>query len=197
MVCEQQVMDCENTSSTRMETVHSPPVRADDGLQAKWRICLHEAGHLLAGVRLLGHTSQAMTFRDNIGLAYIGVGGIPRTDAEATAVAVGEVAEALSRKYSPPQVEMRTCPDAERPEYVDRIKAGQFDDSFMPDAMAIARWCIADCESRPYRWKRRYEWLYDQADAFVEEHELQILSLAQQLFSSGSLTVSASPTERQ
>jgi hypothetical protein len=60
----------------------------------------------------------------------------------------------------------------------------------LPDAVAIARWCIAGHEWNSFSWKRRYDGIYDKADAFVKEYAAKIVEVATRLFVRGIVTVS-------
>jgi len=145
----------------------------------RWRICLHEAAHVVVGVVLLKSQSCAVVFGDGGAAAdwdgefYVGgmanwggdggddVGGdgVPRSDAGAIAVMVGVVAEWLALKHPPPIApelclteswRPESCVSVQYPETVAEI-AAEFATNItkkvnLPDAVAIARWCIAGHE---------------------------------------------------
>ena len=203
MVCANQVAGCETSSST-----HPPPVR-DWATFAKWRVCMHEVGHLLAGAVLLKRPTQAMIFGDGSdgGLAYLGNQSWSLSDNEAIAVAAGAIADhMLAGKYSPPEggIEVQSYPSAqtqhymevERSQAAERVKAARAEDTLLTDEVLIARWCIAGYEHRPYRWKFRHRWLEKQAFEFVKEHEQKIVALAEMLFELGSIALPAQSAER-
>ena len=62
--------------------VYTPIAEAvqDTDTQARWRVCLHEAGHAVAGQRLLKRTARAVVHDSQVGAAYIDRDNVvPRT----------------------------------------------------------------------------------------------------------------------
>jgi len=170
---------------------------ADEMLRARWVSSLHEVGHVLAGVLLMNTTSRAMVFSGGGGVASIGsTRDVPQSEEEAIAVAAGEAAESLARRYSWPQVELKPCLDVEQPEAAQRITTPTVDGTRMSDEVAIARWCIEGRERWSSAWKRRFEWLEDRAYAFVKTYEREIVALAEKLFVWGVITLPAEPAEK-
>ncbi len=174
------------------DTPVAPPAAA---VNPRWRTCLHEAGHVVAGVALLKQTSRAAVFSDGGGVACLGGGSdVPQTDEEALAVAAGIAAGALSHEYQPPQVQPLPPVEDRYPELASRLKARS--GTTMSDDEAIARWCIQGVEGRPHRWKRRHDRLHDQAASFVTVYTGKILEVATALFGCGVITLPAGPARK-
>ena len=213
MSCASSALECGPPSAAPPPPSASPPSLAaspsaslSPALAAKWRSCLHECAHVLAGVLLLKRTSRALVFSGGGGVADIGgTSAVPQCEGEAIAAAVGEIAGLLSAKHPPPEVPevagvegggMLPCVDVERPEAAARIVAAMDSKESLSDEEAVARWCILGCETRPYRWRRRYEWVVDRSHEFVSSHEREIVGLARKLFVWGSLTLPFDSAER-
>jgi len=93
-----------------MRTPHKRPlakeimVQEDEGVR-RWKTCLHEAGHAVAGRHLLKRATGAAVFGNGSGVANLGNGAdVPVSFREAMAAAAGEAAESLADKYAPPEV---------------------------------------------------------------------------------------------
>ena len=159
--------------SPRIESGRSPPVAPlsvrDWATYAKWRVCVHEVGHLVAGSVLLKRPSQAMVFGDGSdgGVAYLGCKSFALSDDEAIAVAAGAIAEhTLSGKYPPPEggIEEQSYPSAETQHYMEvgrsqaaeRVKAAKAEDTLLTDEVLIARWCIGGYASNECWWHTPY-----------------------------------------
>ena len=214
-------INCKNVSGGN---VSDGSVGGENRCRDRWRVCLHEAAHIVAGVVLLKSQSCAMVFgdggtaSDRDGEIYVGgvanwggggdggdVGddGVPKSDEKAIAVMVGGVAEWLTLKHPPPVApelclsesgRPESCVSVRYPETVSEIAANITKKACLPDAVAIARWCIAGYEWNSFSWKRRHDWLYDRADAFVKEHTAKIIEVATRLFVRGIVTVSVELT---
>jgi len=197
MVYESQTVGYEFPSEYRGEDDQSS-VFSEGALAARWKSCFHEAAHLLAAAVLMGRSSRAMVLNDGGGLANVGDGGgVPKTDEEAIVVAVGEVAGELAKKYSRPHGPLRIWLEASQPRLtISQVRSALLDGTVPDDDTVIARWCIAGNERRPHRWRRRFDWLDEQAHAFVEAHEHELVALAGQLFLHGTITLPATPAER-
>jgi len=166
-------------------------VQASDSTASRWRTCLHEAGHAVVGRVLLGHTTRAAVFEDGWGVADVGDGGgVPTSPEAAITVAAGPAAEALADRFPPPEAaQVQPSPPLEA-RYPDRAASLKADlRTTMLDDVAIARWCIAGFESRPLRWTRQYEWVYQQADALIRRRRREIVSVAKRLFAEGLATL--------
>lgn len=167
-----------------------PTERAGVTVVARWRTCLHEAGHAVVGRALLGHTTRAAVFDDGWGVADVGDGGgVPVSDESAFAVAAGPAAESLAEDYPHPQTAASQPLEIRYPATSVCVKARA--EAAMTDDVALARWCIAGFESRPLRWSRRYDWVYEQADALIARHEVEIVAVATSLFTCGIATLPA------
>ncbi len=74
-------------------------------IATRWRVCIHEAGHAVAGHQLLKCTARTVVFDDGVGAADIGVDTTDlRTFEEVLAVAAGPAAEFLAEKCALPDV---------------------------------------------------------------------------------------------
>jgi hypothetical protein len=163
-----------------------------NGKPVRWKTCLHEAGHAVAGRLPLKRTIKAVVYSDDVGAAYLEIdGGIPRTFEEALAVAAGPAAESLADQYAAPQVQPAPALEAAYPEPSVPLKA-QLRQS-PSDAVAIARWCIGGVEKQPDRWIRRYNWIHREARILVARHRQEIVEAAVDLFRQGAVTLQAEP----
>jgi hypothetical protein len=159
----------------------------------RWRSRLHEAGHAVAGHRLLKRTVMAAVYEDGVGAAYLDIkAAIPRTFEEALAIAAGPAVEALADVNAPPQ-ELPPAPPltATHPEAVAPLVA-QLRQS-PRDAEAIARWCIRGIEDEPERRIKRFHWIRRQADLFVTRNQQEIVDVAAGLYERGVITLEAEP----
>lgn len=169
--------------------------RAGGDNAARWRVCMHEAGHAVAGRAALKRAVRAVVYDDNVGAAYLGIADAsPRTFEEALAVAAGPAAEALADKYVPPQVPPPVALEAAYPELAKPLIA-QLRQS-PSDAVAIARWCIRGVEKQPERWANRYNWIHREARIFVARHQQEIVDIATGLFTRGIMTLPVEPARR-
>ena len=165
-----------------------------DGNLVRWRTCLHEAGHAVAGRLLLKRTIKAVMYADDVGAAYLEIdGAIPRTFEEALAVAAGPAAESLAEQYAPPQAQPAPALEAAYPESTAPLEA-QLRQS-PPDAAAIARWCIGGVEEQPERWVRRFHWIHREALILVARHQQEIVQVATGLFGCGIMAVGTEPVQ--
>jgi hypothetical protein len=176
----------------------SPPGSQSDsaaGAMFRWRTCLHEAGHAIAGRRLSDRVVRAIVFDDNSGGAYINSErAIPVTFDEALAIAAGREAESLAGKYDPPQAPPEAPLEEKHPEAVKDLKE-QLRAS-LPDARAIAYWCVGGVEEQPERWVNRFHWIRHEAWLFVAGYQRQIVEAATGLFVRGIITLPAEPAEK-
>jgi len=172
------------------EATDSATPTADSDSGARWRVCLHEAGHIVAGRLALKRAVRAVVFDDNVGAAYLDIdGAIPGTFGEALAIACGPAAEALADKHAPPRVPPVPVLTATYPGVATPLKA-QLPQS-PPDAVAIAGWCIGGVESQPDRWVRRHNWIHREARIFVSRHRQEIVEAARDLYGRGIATLQA------
>lgn len=177
------------------EAAQAARTASDADRQARWRTCLHEAGHAVAGRVLLGDTARVVVFTDDCGAAYLGRdASAPVSFEEVLAIAVGPAAEMLASRYTPP--EAAPAPDIEEtyPEPAGALKKGLRES--LPDATAIARWCIARVEGQPDRWAGRCHWIRREARLFVARHQSQIVEAATHLFVRGIITLPAEPAKK-
>jgi hypothetical protein len=157
----------------------------------RWRVCIHEAGHAVAGRQLLKCTVRTVVFDDGIGAADIGIDTTAlRTFEEALAVAAGPAAEFLAEKCAPPQVPPSAPLETLYPERALPLKAQL--QKAPSDAVAIARWCIRGIEKEPDRWANRFHWIHREARIFVARHHQEIVEVATDLFTERILTLPAS-----
>lgn len=162
----------------------------EDPAIRRWKTCLHEAGHAVAGQRLLKRTVKAAVYDVGLGAAYVDIdGGIPRTFEEALVIAAGPAAESLTKKHFAPEVPPPPALKAAYPESAPPLMA-QLRQS-PSDAVAIARWCIGGVEGQPDRWSSRFYWIHREAGIFVARHGQEIVEVARGLFSHGIVTLLA------
>lgn len=164
---------------------------AEDPAARRWKTCLHEAGHAVAGRRLLKRTVTAAVYGDDMGAAYIGTNDvIPRTYEEALSIAAGPAAEALADLHTAPQVSppppalATAYPESTAP-LVAQLRQSP------PDHVAIARWCIRGLERQPERWANRFHWIHREAQFFVGRHQQEIVRAAVGLYERGIVTLPA------
>ena len=163
---------------------------ATESTTIRWRVCIHEAGHAVAGHQLLKCTARAVVYNDGVGVADIDVDTTNvRTYEEALAVAAGAAAEFLAEEYAPPQVASSAPLETLYPEQAVTLKAQIR--KYPPDAVAIARWCIRGIEKEPDRWARRFYWIHREARIFVARHHQEIVEVATGLFAKGIMTLPA------
>lgn len=162
---------------------------------ARWRTCLHEAGHAVAASRLLKRVATAVVFDGHRGAAYYDR-NYPalRTFDEALATAAGHEAESLADRHDTPEIEPGPALEVAYPEQAKPLIA-QIGQS-VPDAVAIARWCIAGIEAQPERWANRFYWLHREARIFVARHREEIVKTATVLFGRGITTLPAEPAQK-
>lgn len=161
-----------------------------DMVASRWRVCLHEAGHAVAGRLVLKRGVRAVVYDDNVGGAYVDV-SIPRTFEEALVIAAGPAAESLVEKYPAPEV---PPPPALKTTYRKTTAPLMADLRQSPsDAAAIARWCIGGVEGQPERWSSRFYWIHREADLFVTRHQGEIVDAATGLYQRGIVTLEADP----
>jgi len=164
-----------------------------DGNLVRWKTCLHEAGHAVAGSLLLKRAIKAVVYDDDVGAAYLEIdGAIPRTFEEALAVAAGTAAESLADQYAAPQTRPATAMVSAYPESTAPLEA-QLRQS-PPDAVAIARWCIGGVEEQPERWVRRFHWIHREALILVARHRQEIVEAATGLFGQGIISLGTAIT---
>ena len=154
---------------------------------ARWRTCLHEAGHAVAGQALSTRPVKAAVYDDNLGAAYLDFSGVPRTFEEALAVAAGPAAEELAELHAPPQATPPVALAVAYPERTGPLMA-QLRES-LSDTVAIARWCIGGIENQPDRWAKRPCWIHREARFFVSQHQHEIVEVAKRLFGTGLATL--------
>jgi len=181
-----------------MRTTHNRPLSceltAEDTCIRQWKTCLHEAGHAVAGRRLLKRTTGAAVFGNGSGVADLGGGNdVPISFREAMAAAAGKAAESLADQYAPPEEPLPVPLEITYPQTAGRLAAGVA--KMMPDETAIARWCIQGRESQPRLWTRRHRWVYSAADGFVSEYQQEIVDIALRLYERGIVTLLADSPE--
>jgi len=170
------------------------PRLTNENTAAPWRTCLHEAGHAVAGWRLLHRTTRAAVFGNGSGVADLGgEGGVPVCFKDAAATAAGKAAESLADLYPPPLVAMAEPLEKTYPEEAGRLMAGVA--SLMPDEVAIARWCIEGREDQPNLWAKRHDWVRASASEFVLEYQHEIVETAAGLYARGVITLPAEPAQ--
>jgi len=163
---------------------------ATPDINARWRVCLHEASHAVAGRHVFKQTTRAAVFSNDSGVADTGSGaGVPISFKGVLVTAAGHAAEHLARAYPPPQVALPVPLELTYPEHVKPLKE-QLRQS-LPDAVAIARWCIGGIEKQPERWANRFHWIHREARLFVVRHQREIVEVATGLFARGIITLPA------
>lgn len=158
---------------------------------ARWRIRLHEAGHAVAGYRLANQKVLAVVFDSNHGAAYPdGYEGHVVTVEDAIFIAAGQAAESLAHSYPEPRVEPAAPLATTYPE-VAAVLMNQIRAESVSDAVILAQWAIRHVEDRPHRWARNYYLLVNKAEAFVREHQQEIVEVAAGLYARGIITLQA------
>ena len=157
-----------------------------------WYGCMHEAAHLVSAQVLLKKSAKAMVFADGSGVATVG-DGVPASFKEAMVAAAGIFGDVLALQYAPPQKVAAMPAEIAEPQTAQRVKAAQ--GRIMSDRTAVAQWCILDHEAEPQIWAERHEWVFSSAEAFVQEHQQEIVEVATALFSRGVITLPAQPEE--
>jgi hypothetical protein len=126
-----------------MRTTHNRPLSAEltveDTCARQWKTCLHEAGHAVAGRRLLKRTTGAAVFGNASGVADLGGGSdVPVSFREAAkAAAAGGAAESLASQWAPPDVPLPVPLEMAYPRIAGPLAARVA--KLMPDETAIAR----------------------------------------------------------
>ena len=167
-------------------TKESPvsPESTDRDIAARWRVCLHEAGHAVAGRVMLKRTVRAVVYGDNVGAAYLDIAdAIPATFGESLAIAAGPAAEALADSHPPPDAPLLVPLEVTYAEQV--IPPREHLRECLPDHIAVARWCIGGIEKQPDRWAKRYNWIHREAQIFVARHRQEIVDVAMVLYVRG------------
>ena len=168
---------------------------ATPDINARWRVCLHEAGHAAAGRHFFKRTTRAVVFSNASGVADTGGGGadVPTSFKGALVTAAGRAAERLVTAYPPPQVALPVPLEVAYPEPAAHLMADI--PILMTDGVAVARWCIEGRETQPDVWAKRHDWVRDAAEDFVAEHQQEIVEAAMGLFARGILTLPAQAEE--
>ena len=179
-------------SSSPPETAPALPI-ADR--KARWRTCIHEGAHMVAGGRLLGQTTRAAVFNDASGVADVGDGenDVPTSFKDALVTAAGSAAEFLADLYPPPQVALPVPLEVAYPESAGRLLTSVA--TMMTDDVAVARWCIRGRETQPDLWAGRHEWVRSGATEFVIENRHQVIEVATSLYGRGIVSLPAEPAK--
>lgn len=170
-----------------------PTINAPGECIARWRICLHEAGHAVAMRHNADQKVTAVVFDRHYGAAYQdGREDHVGTVEDALVTAAGKAAEMLVTSCPPPHFAPPPSLKATHPEVVEML-LGDIKATAVSDAVKLARWSIRHVEDRPHRWARNYYLLMERADAFVREHQYEIVEIATGLYARGIITLPASP----
>ena len=156
----------------------------------RWRVSLHEAGHLIVGLVLTPPRQRglvaAVVLDGGGGLAYAPLG--LRSIDEMTMVAAGRAAEKFSERVKPPGPAPRA--GALERAVLDTVVAGVKADFAAggTDDVEIARFCIAGVEHQPDEWIGRHSRIRFYAQLLVNDHAVRIVAAADTLFRTGLLT---------
>ncbi len=177
------------------EAAQAAPAVADADRRDRWRTCLHEAGHAVAGRVLVGNVARAVVFGDGCGAAYLGSdASVSVSFEQALAVAAGPAAEMLTSRYTPPDGAPARALEAAYGEPAAALRKELRESP--TDATTVARWCIAGVEDQPERWVSRFHWIHREARLFVAGHQDQIAETAAALYGRGIVTLPAEPAEK-
>ena len=161
-------------------------------MNVRWQTAVHEAAHACAAVAIGGECSRLAIFSDGGGLATLD-GLTPFGIAIATAAATAAV-ELLGSEPPPPEPDPAASdvrqavgyltPSEELAALASRFPA----DTTPSDERTIALYCITRCEVEgPEHWVARFHKVHARARRVVEDHRVQILSVARALFARGVL----------
>jgi hypothetical protein len=159
----------------------------------RWKTCLHEAGHVVAAKRLLGHATGAVVFDDGSGAAYVGGEEAPVGFKDARVRAAGPAAEKLADQYPPPDMPVPVPLEVAYPETAGPLKAEI--PTLLSDAEIIARWCIQGHEAEPNLWTLRHGFVTTSAEDYLAEHQQEVVEIATVLFGRGILVLPAGPAK--
>jgi len=152
----------------------------------RWKLALHEAGHLVVGcITSDRYTAGAQILLNECApCAYL-----PEQDDDflcAAATAAGRAAEALAEQHDPPAVpRSRGKPSPELRTRALRKALTSDRRMSMPDTVFLARWAIAHVEDEPLRWAQRLRWIYRVAEHYIGQHAGAVLALARILYVQG------------
>lgn len=161
----------------------------------RFTICMHEAGHAVAGVILGGRVGGILLVADG-GLAHV---DHLSPDSHAFMVASGPAGESLAVDHEAPdtpQADYEEIATAELPEGTDRgfVWSCSFADvegglrKAKSDDRSLAEWAIGGVEQYPEQWERRIKLARRVAAEIVRDHEAAIVRIAKQLFIHGRVT---------
>ncbi|NLF09678.1 MAG: hypothetical protein GX594_17105 [Pirellulaceae bacterium] len=162
-------------------------------LQTRWRVSIHESGHLAVGLLLAADPSERaaaiIESRAGDGCAPIpkSLGHFDRMIAVASGPAADEM---LEREPVPPLPVTRGRPVnvSSLPVFPDEPREGgegTAKEKSDPDEVRIAEWCIEGCARRPWEWLRNHENITTEARRMVMEHRAAILAVAREVFRDG------------
>jgi len=152
----------------------------------RWRISLHEAGHVIAWCALSGRRDTAGVCLDGGGgLAYVG-DGAGRVESGAILMA-GNLAGELAERYPAP---------TERPTPVDctaesdSLGAKLHDDlrQAVPDDEKVAKLCTNEAHMNLAVWTDRFHAMETLAQSILAANEAAIIEVARKLFLRGCVT---------
>lgn len=148
----------------------------------RWRLAVHEAGHAVAVVHLLGVPSTAaIAGEKHNGVTFYKATAGAAAFREAVVAAVGACAGRLAAKHRRPGV----------PEISTSGLADALSDEALPgtdDEDYLRAWCCTD----PLNWRRIRERLLTvrwAARCFVREHADEIVEVAKRLWTDGVVTL--------
>ena len=173
----------------------------------RWRIALHESGHLVCGRTL---SKWSLTVRAALlpdGSAAAGMADAhpalsPFRDAAMRAA--GRRAEGLARLFGPPEKRERTdapSPSADAPERLPKKQARQIVENFRrskhfePDGYMVAHFCVGSGEAGPREWGKVYRRVHAQSRLSVWIHRREIVAVAERLFLDGAVVLEGDPEQ--
>lgn len=159
----------------------------------RWRTCLHEAGHAVAALGLLGAERAGAVIWRGGGAADVGGddGADPPSFRSAVVAAAGRHAERLAIECPAPRsrpAKLERRPDTART--MARLSSEAA--AALSDDDAIRAWSMAGPGLDWRQWRRRLVTTHWAARQFVREHQVAIIETARELYRRGVISIERS-----